>query len=201
MKPVAKLFLPAIALAAAMTLAPMPGHAQTAPNADALGGVGSSHTVTVRAKVHAINQKTREVTLIGPAHDVFTVHAGDEVRNLDQVRKGDTVVVRYTRSAVLVLNGPGQPTPDNSATLTAARAAPGQLPSGVAAGRLVVTGTVVGVDLDDHTLQLVNPNGGRVVTVDVTDPQRQQQMASVKVGDKITAILSAALAVSVEPVR
>jgi hypothetical protein len=200
-KPVTKLLLPAAVLAAAITLAPMPGHAQTAPDANALGGVGTSHTVTVRAKVHAINQKTREVTLIGPDHEAFTVHAGDQVQNLDKVRKGDTVVVRYTRSSVLVLNGPGQPTPDNSATVAAGRAAPGQMPSGVAAGRLVVTGTVVGIDLDNHTLQLVNPTGGRVVTVDVTDPQRQQQMASVKVGDKITAVMTAALAISVEPVH
>jgi hypothetical protein len=79
-------------------------------------------------------------------------------------------------------------------------AAPGQLPAGEASGRLVLTGTVVGVDLENHTLQLVNPKGGRVVTLAVTDPQRQQQMANVKVGDSLTVIYTAAIAVAVEPV-
>jgi hypothetical protein len=195
-----KSILPAIALAASLALTGVPSHAQT-PSANAMGGVGTSQTVTVRAKVRGINMKTRDVTLVGPDGGVFTVHAGDQVQNLPQVRKGDTVVVHYLRSAVAVLSQPGQPIPPNTLTMAGGTAAPGQLPAGEASGRLVLTGTVVGVDLEDHTLQLVNPKGGRVVTLAVSDPQRQQQMASVKVGDSLTVIYTAAIAVAVEPVH
>ncbi len=200
-----KPILPAIALAAALSFgglpfAAAPAHAQT-PDANALGGVGTTHTLTVRAKIRSINQKTREVTLVGPEGDVFTVHAGDQVQNLAQVKKGDTVVVHYTRSTVLVLSQPGQPIPPNTLTVGGSTAAPGQLPAAQASGRLVITGTVVGVDLDAHTLQLVNPKGGRVVTVAVTDPQRQQQLSRVNVGDSLTAIYTEAVAISVEPVH
>jgi hypothetical protein len=193
-----KPILPAVVLAAALAFAAVPGHAQ---NANALGGVGTSQTVTVRAKIRAINMKTRDVTLVGPEGGVFTVHAGDAVKNLAQVKKGDTVVVHYTRSAVVVLSQPGQPIPPNTVTVAGGTAAPGQLPAAEAAGRLVITGTVVGVDLDAHTLQLVNPKGGRVVTLAVTDPQRQQQLSHVNVGDSLTVIYTAAVAVAVEPVH
>ena len=195
-----KPILPAIALAAALAFTVMPGHAQT-PNANALGGVGTTQTVTVRAKVRAIDIKTRTVTLVGPEGGVFTVHAGDQVQNLAQVKKGDTVVVHYTRSAVVVLSQPGQPIPPNTLTVAGGTAAPGQLPAAEASGRLVLTGTVVGVDLEAHTLQLVNPKGGRVITLDVTDPQRQQQLSRVNVGDSLTVIYTAAVAVAVEPVH
>jgi hypothetical protein len=196
--------LPAMALAAALafTLAcpGAPAYAQGA-NANNLGGVGTSQTVTVRAKVRAISLKTRNVTLVGPEGGVFTVHAGDEVKNLAEVKKGDTVVVHYTRSTVVVLSGPGEPVPPNTATVAGGTAAPGSLPAGEVSGRLVLTGTVVGVDLDAHTLQLVNPKGGRVVTLAVTDPQRQAQLGRVKVGDSLTVVYTAALAVAVEPVH
>jgi hypothetical protein len=195
-----KPILSALALAAALAFTAVPGHAQT-PNANGLGGVGTTQTITVRAKIRSINTKTRDVTLVGPEGGVFTVHAGDAVKNLAEVKKGDTVVVHYLRSAVVVLSDPGQPLPPNTLTVAGGTAAPGQLPAGEAAGRLVLTGTVVGVDLDAHTLQLVNPKGGRVVTVAVTDPARQAQLGRVNVGDSLTVIYTAAVAVAVEPVH
>jgi hypothetical protein len=195
-----KPILPAVALAAALAFIAVPSQAQTA-GANGLGGVGTTQTVTVRAKIRFVNMKTRDVTLVGPEGGVFTVHAGDQVQNLARVRKGDSVVVHYTRSAVVVLGQPGQPVPPNTVTVSGGTAAPGQLPAAEASGRLVLTGTVVGVDLAAHTLQLVNPKGGRVVTLDVTDPERQQQLAHVNVGDSLTVVYTAALAIAVEPVH
>ncbi len=75
------------------------------------------------------------------------------------------------------------------------------MPAGEVSGRLVLTGTVVAVDQTAHTLELVNPKGGRVITLAVTDPQRQEQMKHINVGDSLTAVYTAALAVSVEPVH
>ena len=195
-----KPLLPAMALAAVLAVSAMPSQAQTT-NAANMGGVGSSHTLTERAKVRAVNQKTREVTLVGPEGNVFTVRAGDEVRNLDKVKPGDTVVAKYTQSTVLVLAAPGEPLPPDTLSVTGNRSAPGQTPAASATSRLVVTGTVVGVDLTNHTLKLVNPRGGRVVTVDVVDPQRQQQMSRVNVGDSLTMVMTDALAISLEPVH
>ena len=89
--------------------------------------------------------------------------------------------------------------PDNQATAAAVRAPKGQLPAGAVGTRIVVTGTVVGVDLDAHTISLVDPSGGLVQTFTVTDPRRQAALRRVKVGDTLTAIGTEAFAVALDP--
>jgi hypothetical protein len=165
-----------------------------------MGGIGSSQTITARAKIQAIDLPTREVMLVGPEGNVFALHAGDAVRNLDKVKVGDTVVVTYYASIVLVLSAPGTQVPDNQVNAARARAAKGQMPAGALGTRVIVTGTVVGVDLTRHTISLVNPSGGRVNTFDVTDPRQQAALKRVKVGDSLTAIGTEAFAIALEPV-
>jgi hypothetical protein len=62
-----------------------------------------------------------------------------------------------------------------------------------------ISGTVVGIDAAAHRVDIVNPAGGGIYTVDVTDPSRAAMLGSLKVGDTITAVISQALAVSIEP--
>ncbi len=186
---------------AAISSLPTPGAGTAWAQASGMGGAGQSNTVTVRARVKAINLKTRKVTLVGPQGNTFTVVAGDEVRNLPQVKPGDTVVVRYHASVVYVLAAPGTQLPQNTMSVAGGRAAPGQMPAGAAGTRLVVTGLVVGVDPVAHTVSLVDRSGGAVRTIDVVDPERQQQLVKINVGDTITAVISEAIAVAVEPAR
>ena len=191
-------FLSVGAVLLALPAISVPAQAQATT---ALGGVGESQTVTARAKVQAVNLKTRDVTLVNPSGEVFVVQAGPGVQNLAQVKAGQTVIVHYYASVAFVLSKPGANTPDNTAMIEAARAEKGQLPGGIVAERTVVTGTVVGVDLAAHRLQLVNPTGGRIITVNVTDPQRQQALASVNVGDQLTTVIPRALAIGIEPAK
>ena len=62
-----------------------------------------------------------------------------------------------------------------------------------------VQGLVVGIDEAAHSLDLVNPSGGGIYTIEVTDPARIAMLSQVDVGDTITAVVSQALAVSIEP--
>jgi ribosomal protein L14 len=62
-----------------------------------------------------------------------------------------------------------------------------------------VTETVIAIDQASHTLQIVDPSGGQVRTVAVTTPEGQQNMKMIKIGDTITAVVSEAVAVAVEP--
>lgn len=185
-----------LALGVAGLAASAPARAQ----ASGMGGIGSSQTITVRAKVQAIDLATREVTMVGPEGNIFTVHAGDAVHNLDRVKVGDTVVATYYASIMLVLSAPGTQIPDNQVNAAVARAAKGQMPAGALGTKIVVTGTVVAVNLVNHTISLVNPSGGMVHTFDVTDPRRQAALKRVKVGDSLTAVGTEAFAVSLEPV-
>ena len=45
-----------------------------------------------------IDYKTRMVTLVGADGEPFTIKAGDEVKNLAQVKVGDEVVATYYQS-------------------------------------------------------------------------------------------------------
>ena len=185
-----------LALGVAALAAPVPAWGQ----ASGMGGIGSSQTITTRAKVQAIDLATREVTLLGPEGNAFTVHAGDAVRNLDKVKVGDTVAATYYASIVLVLSAPGTQVPDNQVNAAVARAGKGQMPAGALGTKVIVTGTVVAVDLANHTISLVDPSGGRVHTFDVTDPRRRAALSRVKVGDSLTAIGTEAFAITLEPV-
>jgi len=184
-----------LALGVAALSAPVPAWGQ----ANGMGGIGSSQTVTARAKVQAVDLANREATLVGPQGNVFTVHVSDAVRNLDKVKAGDTVVVTYYGSVVLVLSSPGTTIPADQANAAFARAPKGQVPAAALGTRVIVTGTVVAVDVPDHTISLVDPSGGLVHTFNVTDPRRQAALKRVKVGDTLTAIGTEALAIGLQP--
>jgi Cu/Ag efflux protein CusF len=185
-----------LVLGGAGLTAPVTAWAQAA----GMGGMGASQTITARAQVKAIDLAKREVTLVGPQGNVFVVHAGDAVRNLDKVKVGDTVVATYYASTMLVLSAPGTKIPDDQVSAAAARAAKGAVPAAAVVTKTVITGTVVGVDLNAHTISLVDPSGGMVHTFAVTDPRRQAALKRVKIGDSLTVIGTEAFAVVLDPV-
>jgi hypothetical protein len=164
-----------------------------------MAGLGQSDTISVRATVKAVNLKARTVALVGPQGDTVTLKVSDEVRNLAQVKPGHKVIARYHASVAYVLAPAGTKLPDDSMTVTGARAEPGQMPAAAASSRMVLTARVVGVDPVAHTLQLINPSGGLIRTVDVVTPEGQQAMKMINVGDTITAVITEAIAVAVEP--
>lgn len=191
-------FLSAAVLVAALLSAP-PLASTAAAQASGMGGIGAVDTVTARATVQAVDPATRAVTLAGPAGNRFTVIAGPQVINFDKLKQGDTVLVRYTESVALVLSSPNGKLPDSSLTATATGAPKGANPSGTVTTRTVVSGLVVGIDPSNHTLQLVPPSGGVVSTVHVRSREGLRHFREIKVGDTITAVVSQALAVSLEP--
>lgn len=154
--------------------------------------------VTDTLRVVSVNRSARSLTLRGNKGRTFTVEVAPEAQNFEMIRRGDLVTVQYFQSVAFTLNKAGEPTPPNTAAVGAEVAPPGNLPAGVAARRITVTGLVTAVDLDAHTVTVVNPNGGPQRTIQVLDPQRQQDLAHVNVGDTITATITQAVAVSVE---
>ena len=167
--------------------------------ASEMGGIAHTATVSARAVVKTIDLQTRTVTLETPDGKTIVLKVGDEVRNLPQVKPGDTVIAHYHTSTAYVLAPPGTKLPENSLTVAGARAAPGEKPGAAAGSRMVVTGLVVGVDPTAHTVSLVDPSGGRVRTIDVVTPEGQQGMKLINIGDTITAIITEAVLVGVEP--
>ena len=127
------------------------------------------------------------------------VHAGDTVRNLDKVKVGDTVVATYYASTVLVLSAPGTEIPDSQVSAAAARAAKGELPAAAVSTKAVVTGTVVGVDLNAPCHSPCVSSGGMVHTFTVTEARRLAALKRVKIGDSLTIIGTEAFAAALDP--
>jgi Cu/Ag efflux protein CusF len=177
---------------------PLPAAAQSTPKLS----VPESEAATAQARIRAINTKTRLVTLTDATGMTFSVTAGPEVR-LNLLRVGDRVDMKFYRSVAFAVTPPrgGNGVPANTDQMKQLILQPVEAPGGVVLQLTQISGTIVGIDMASHRLDLVNPSGGGVFSVDVTNPDQIQAMQSLKVGDTVTAVISDAVAVSIEPAR
>jgi len=187
----------AIVLGLAVCAVPLPAAAQ---NPVLTNVVPASESMTIHAKITAMDPATRAVTLAGASGSRVTVTAGPNVR-LEMLKVGDTVNAQYYRSVAFMVAPPsgGNAAPTSNDQITQALARPVDAPGGVGIRTTQVQGTVVGIDLADNTVDVVNPSGGGVYTLHVTDPARIPMLTSLKVGDTITAVVSQVVAVSIDP--
>jgi hypothetical protein len=162
--------------------------------------IPASEAVTLQAKIAAIDPGTRAVTLVGANGHQVTVTAGSAVR-LEMLKVGDNVDAQYFRSVGFMVSPPkgGTGTPVSDDQMTQMIAQRVEAPGGVGIRLTKVSGTVVGIDLSSHSIDVVNPSGGGVYTIDVTEPSRIAALEQLKVGDTISAVVSEALAVSIQP--
>ena len=149
----------------------------------------------VSATVVAIDRATRTVTLRGPKRTIDVV-CGDEVKNFDQIRVGDAVVVQYIQALTLELKKTKAPL-DAKGEVAAARAAPGTRPGAVVGRQVTVLADVVAVDPKTRTISLKGPRGN-VIDLDVQNPDH---FKVVKKGDQVEAVYTEALALAVRPAQ
>jgi hypothetical protein len=69
-------------------------------------GFAAIDAVEVKAAVVAIDYQTRKVTLKGPEGKVIKVKAGPEIKRLNEVKVGDSVVARLTRAVSIEVSKP-----------------------------------------------------------------------------------------------
>jgi Cu/Ag efflux protein CusF len=162
--------------------------------------VPESEAATVHAKIRSIDPSTRQVVLVARSGEPVTLTAGPNVR-LELLKAGDTVNAQYYRSVGFMVAPPaaGNNTPVSNDQMTQLTAQQAQVPGGIGVRLTQVSGTVVGVSLATHSIDVVNPSGGGVYTIDVTDPARIAMLSQLKVGDTVTAVISQALAVTIQP--
>ncbi|MGZ8253310.1 MAG: hypothetical protein ACXW2G_02020 [Burkholderiaceae bacterium] len=182
-----------LAFAAPAVLAQAPSGA-AAVKASEPGKVTLAEAVQVAATVQAIDKAKRLVTLKGPEGNTFTVQAGPEVRNFDQIKVGDQVLARYVEALTLELKKGTGGIRERVERENTVAAKPGERP-GIAAGRQITAiADVVAVDAAKQTVRLRGVE--RTIDLKVRDPK---QLALVKVGDQVEATFTEAVALSVEP--
>ncbi len=194
-------FTPIALLVGVAACASLAAHAQQAPTeaatvASAPGKGTIARTVKAQAVVSAIDAAKRTVKLKTHSGNEFEVVCGPEVKNFDQLKVGDKVDVRYVRALSLELKKAGAPTGQTGATAAGAAAPEGAKPAAAVAAQVTAIADVTAVNHKTHVVTLKGPEGN---LVDLTvDPS---QLKLVKVGDKVEATYTEALAVSVHAVK
>jgi hypothetical protein len=189
-------FLAVASLAAPAVLAQQPAAGAGTVTATSPGKGTIANVARITASVEAINAAERTITLKGPRGNIIALPAGPEVKNFDQIKVGDLVVVRYVQALTLELKKGGTAMRERVERDVTETAKPGERPAAGAARRVYVVADVIAVDPKTQTVTLRGPS--RVVDLKVRDPK---QFKLVKVGDQVEATYTEAAAISVEPAR
>lgn len=180
-----------------MTLATASVWAQPETKVDvtqAPGQVSAASTVKVTAKITKIVPATRTVSLKKNDGKVVDLVVGEEARNFDQLKVGDTVTVEYKEALTMSLQKGKGPLSMHEREISD-RSAPGAKPGGTVGREVTATADVVAVNTAAKTVTLKGTKG-QTVDLMVDDPER---LKNIKKGDRVHAVYREALAVSVQP--
>jgi hypothetical protein len=162
-------------------------------NAQDTKGQAVMSQVTAKATVMKVDQKTREVTVKTEDGKEHSFIAGDHVKNLAQVKKGDIITVTYTEALAYEVKKHDAAS-GVSTTQAVASAKPGEKPAGVVAQQTTVTVKIIGIDPKVPTVTFMGPKGN-TKTITVKDPKK---LEGVKVGDLVDLTYTEAIAVEVD---
>ena len=151
-------------------------------------GLSTQTSISVEAKVSAVDHTTRMMTLAMADGRTITGKVSDAVQNLGQVKAGDTAVVSYEERTSYVLSERGTRVPATGETVVSSRAARGEMPAAGLMRQTQVNYTVVATNVQTNTITLVDAGGGSVRTYDVTTAPGRAALPRVKPGDFLTVI-------------
>jgi hypothetical protein len=150
-------------------------------------------TQTLVATVDSVKKSTREITLLMADGAKSIVKCGPEVRNFDQIRKGDLVTVQSTQELNVFMATGAEPA-GNTVAVGTARAPEGAMPGASIAAAAQYTATVTAIDLDRHTATLQFPNGtSKTIAV-----RPDVDLGKRKVGEQVVIRAMEAMAISVQ---
>ncbi|MGO4304824.1 hypothetical protein [Cupriavidus sp. RAF12] len=157
-------------------------HAQKTP-----APIGVAEEAVISGRVVEVNPDTKAVIIQGPRGNVVEMVAGDEAKNIGNVRKGD--IVTLTRSAAIVASL--EPVGSKDTALVeqverTSRAAEGGKPGVMREITTTITAEITKVDTAKRTITFRGPRE-TLRTVKVNDPNidlsniKQGQMAKIVV--------------------
>ncbi|MBL8395159.1 MAG: hypothetical protein JNK99_10490 [Candidatus Accumulibacter sp.] len=184
---------------AALILLPLTAAAQQPAVAEGLAAVGPGKFAgVVEAKmtlaVEAIDKTSRTVILKNNKGEQSKVVVGDEVKNFDQIKVGDLVVVRYTQELLMTLRKGGGALRERIDSSQSATAAPGQKPGAYEAKEVAFIADVQQVDRKKRTVTLRGAQ--KTVTLKIKDPE---QLKQINKGDQVEGVYAEAIAIAVVP--
>jgi hypothetical protein len=152
-----------------------------------------AETTSIEARLDAVDVKTRRMTVTGPHGKTLTLKVGPDVKDLDQVKPGDQLAVRYFEPLALFVRKATEPrvAAEGAAVQVIPR---GKRPVPVAVDTVEFKGTVEAIEYAKRRLTLKGPEG-KTRTIKV-DPGFNR-FDGVKKGDQIVVRYTEATAFSV----
>ena len=155
-----------------------------------VGAVGKASAVYV---VDAIDQATRKVVLKDATGQTLTFIAGDEVKNLPQVVKGDKVTFTVVEAVVLSLNKSTSTVRERVETETASAAPAGSKPAGTVTRSVKIVASVEAIDAKAGKVTVRGPQ--RTIVLSVKDAAA---LKTLKKDDMIEATFAESVTIKVE---
>lgn len=146
------------------------------------------------ATVVAIDAATRKITLKDTDGEEIIFTAGPEVRNFDQVKRGDRVIVSYHEGFALAFGPKGSGLRERVETVDVDRAKLGEKPGVMITDSIAAVGTVMAIDAAHRKVTLK----GAKHTV-VLEASEDVDLSEVNVGDEVEALYIKSYAVNVIP--
>lgn len=158
------------------------------------GEASLAEEVTAKATVTAIDVATRKVSLKNAEGKTFDLVAGEEVTNLQNIKVGDVVALRYLQLLDLELLKGTAGVRQRLVEVEGSKAAAGQQPGAGAGMQVTIYADVIEVDKATQTIKVKGVD--KTLTVKVNDPA---QFALIAKGDQIKAVQTTAIGIGIEP--
>lgn len=169
--------------------------AEVATNVAVTPGQASlAEEVTAKATVTAIDMATRKVSLKNAEGQSFDLVAGDEVTNLQNIKVGDQVALRYLQLLDLELLKGTAGVRKRVVEVEGSKAAAGEQPGAGAGMQVTIYADVIDIDKAQQTIRVKGVD--KTLTLRVKDPA---QFALIAKGDQIKAVQTTAIGIGITP--
>jgi Cu/Ag efflux protein CusF len=158
------------------------------------GGVVAQDTSAAVDVVVGIDKESRTITLKNEAGDEWVFTAGPEVRNFDQIKRGDLVLMAYYSAFAIALGPKGSGVKERASELKVERAKAGEKPGMRITSSIFVEAEVKAVDKENRTVTVQGPE--KALAFEVSE---EVDLSKIKAGQEVEALYIQSYAVAVVP--
>ena len=149
--------------------------------------------VQLQGKFTSVDQKTRQVVIVGPNGNEFKTTLGNEVKNFNQIKVGDIVTLTHVEILVADIKKPSKvEVRERVETEKAVTAKLGDKPAAAIERQVAIVADVTAVDEKKGTLTVRGAT--RTLDIKVKDPK---VLKGIKVGTQIETVVTEIIAIEV----
>jgi len=147
----------------------------------------------LQGKFTSVDQKTRQVVIVGPNGNEFKTTLGNEVKNFNQIKVGDIVTLTHVEILLADIKKPSKvEVRERVETEKAVTAKLGDKPAAAIERKLSIVADVTAIDEKKGTLTVRGAT--RTLDIKVKDPK---VLKGIKVGTQIETVVTEIIAIEV----